>query len=75
MQIVHNRVWTLVSVHETTALRETQEEEMAKNDSTRKGKSRITATKKKQRGTKRHSGKKNERASRANYVLEPHPEL
>jgi len=48
---------------------------MAKNDSTRKGKSRITATKKKQRGTKRHSGKKNERASHTNYVLEPHPEL
>ena len=48
---------------------------MAKNDLTRRSKNRITATKKKQRGAKRHSGKKNERASRANYVLEPHPEL
>lgn len=48
---------------------------MAKNDSTKKSKSRITPTKKKQRGAKRHAGKKNERASRANYVLEPHPEL
>ncbi len=48
---------------------------MAKNDSTRKSKSRIIATKKRQRSTKRHTGKKNERASRTNYVLEPHPEL
>lgn len=48
---------------------------MAKNDSMRKNRSRITATKKRQRAAKRHAGKKNERASRANYVLEPHPEL
>jgi hypothetical protein len=48
---------------------------MAKSDSMRKSKSRITATKKKQRRAKRPAGKKNERASRANYVLEPHPEL
>lgn len=48
---------------------------MAKNDSTRKSKGRIIATKKRQRSTKRHAGKKNERASRTNYVLEPHPEL
>lgn len=48
---------------------------MAKNDSRRKSKSRITATKKQQRSAKRHAGKKNERASRTNYVVEPHPEL
>lgn len=48
---------------------------MAKNDSTKKSKSRITTTKKKQRGAKRYAGKKNERASHTNYVLEPHPEL
>jgi len=48
---------------------------MAKNESAKKSKSRITTTKKKQRGAKRHAGKKNERVSRANYVLEPHPEL
>lgn len=48
---------------------------MAKSDSMRKNKSRIIATKKKQRGAKRHAGKKNLRASRTNYVLEPHPEL
>jgi hypothetical protein len=68
-------VWTFVSVHETTAFREAQEGEMAKNDSIRKSKSRIIASKKKQRNTKRYAGKKNERASRTNYVLEPHPEL
>lgn len=48
---------------------------MSKNDSTRKSKSRSIATKKKQRSTKRHAGKKNERTARTNYVLEPHPEL
>lgn len=48
---------------------------MAKNDTTKKSKSRITATKKRQRNAKRHAGKRNERASRTNYVLEPHPEL
>jgi len=48
---------------------------MARNDSTKKSKSRITATKKKHRGAKRHADKKNERASRANYALEPQPEL
>jgi len=48
---------------------------MAKNDSTKKSKSRITATKKKKRNAKRHAGKKNDRVSRANYVLEPNPEL
>lgn len=48
---------------------------MAKNESTKKSKSRITGTKKKQRGAKRHACKKNERASHTNYVLEPHPEL
>jgi hypothetical protein len=46
---------------------------MAKNDSA--SKSRITTTKKKHRSAKRYAGKKNERASRTNYVLEPHPEL
>lgn len=48
---------------------------MPKNDPARKSKNRTTATKKKQRSTKRHAGKKSERASRTNYVLEPHPEL
>ena len=48
---------------------------MAKNDSTKKSKGRITTTKKKHRSAKRHAGRKNERASRTNYVLEPHPEL
>ena len=47
---------------------------MAKNDCAKKSQSRITAAKKKQRAAKRHVGKKNERASRTNYVLEPHPE-
>lgn len=48
---------------------------MAKNETTKKSKSRVTVNKNKQRGAKRHAGKKNERASRTNYVLEPHPEL
>ena len=48
---------------------------MTKNDDTKKSKSRITATKKKQRSARRYAGRKDEHASRTNYVLELHPEL